>query len=177
MVPETLLTRYVRSTGYDREKVINEILRQWIICKKHGGKAYYYPEEFPLSKERATSDFAPSYVGIGYAGPLFVKSLYCKEHDVMYKAWVVLVTCAKSRGIYSDLVTDCTSKCCVDALKRFVNSRGTPKIVISDNWKYFISTDVQNFATSSGIYWKFNIESVPWYGGFFERLSSVPTRR
>ena len=24
--------------------------------------------------------------------------------------------------------------------------------------------DVQNFAISSGIYWKFNIESAPWYG-------------
>ena len=62
------------------------------------------------------------------------------------------MTCANSRGIYSDLVPDCTSKFCVDVLKRFVNSRGAPKIVISDNGKYFISTDVQNFATSSGIY-------------------------
>ena len=88
----------------------------------------------------------------------------------MLKARVVLVTCANSRGIYLDLVPDCTLKCCVDALKRFVNSRGALKIVISDNGKYFTSTDIQNFATSSGIYWKFNIESAPWYGGFFERL-------
>ena len=88
----------------------------------------------------------------------------------MYKAWVVLVTCANSRSIYLDLVPDCTSKCCVDALKRFVNSRGTPKIVISGNGKYVIRTDVQNFATSSDIHWKFNIESATWYGGFFERL-------
>ena len=60
----------------------------------------------------------------------------------MYKAWVVLVTCANSQGIYLDFVPDYTLKCCVDALKRFVNSRGAPKIVISDNGKYFISTDV-----------------------------------
>ena len=93
-----------------------------------------------------------SYVGIDYAGPLFVKNLCCKEHDVIYEAWVALVTCANSRGISLDLVSDCTSKCCVDDLKRFVNSRGAPKIVISDNGKYFISTDVQSFATSSGIY-------------------------
>ena len=123
-----------------------------------------------MQKERVTSDFAFSYVGIDYAEPLFVKSLYCKEHDVMYKAWVVLVTCANSRSIYLDLVPDCTSKCCIDALKRFVNSRGTPKIVISGNGKYVISTDVQSFATSSDIHWKFNIESATWYGGFFERL-------
>ena len=80
----------------------------------------------------------------------------------------VYVTCVNSWGIYLDLVPDCTSKCCVDALKRFVNSRRAPKIVISDNGKHFISTDVQNFATSSAIYWKFNIESAPWYGSFFE---------
>ena len=88
----------------------------------------------------------------------------------MYKAWVVPVTYANSRGIYLDFVPDYTLKCCVNALKRFVNSRAGPKIVISDNGKYFISTDVQNFATSSGIYWKFNMESGPWYEGFFERL-------
>ena len=80
------------------------------------------------------------------------------------------MTCANSRGIYLDLVPDCTSECCVDVVKIFVNSRRAPKIVISDKGKYFISTDVQNFATSSGIYWKINIESAPWYGGFFERL-------
>ena len=80
------------------------------------------------------------------------------------------MTGANSRAIYLDLIPDCTSKCCVDALKRFVNSRGAPKIVIMYNGKYFISTDVQIFATSSGIFWKFNIESAPWYGGFFEHL-------
>ena len=39
-----------------------------------------------------------------------------------------------------------------------------------DNGKYFTSTDFQNFATSSGIYWKFNTESAPWYGSFFEHF-------
>ena len=50
----------------------------------------------------------------------------------MCKAWVVLVTFANSRGIYLNSVADCTSKCCVDALERFVNSRRAPKIVSSD---------------------------------------------
>ena len=80
------------------------------------------------------------------------------------------MTCANSRGISLDLVPDCTSKCCVDDLKRFVNSGGAPKIVISDNRKYFIRADIQNFATSLVIYWEFNIEGTPWYGGLFERL-------
>ena len=79
----------------------------------------------------------------------------------------VCVTCVNSWGTDLDLVLDCTSKCCVDGLKRF-NSRRAPKIVISDNGKHFISTDVQNFETSSAIYWKFNIESAAWYRSFFE---------
>ena len=73
------------------------------------------------------------------------------------------MACTNNRGIYLDSVPDCASKWCVDPLKRFANSRGAPKIVISDNGKYFTSTDVQNFATSSGIYWKVNIESAQWY--------------
>ena len=111
-----------------------------------------------------------SHVEIDYAGPLFVKDLYCQEYDVMYKAWVALVACADCWGICLDLVQNCTSKCCVDALKRFAHSCGAPKILTSDGWKYFISTEVQNFAASSGIYWKFNIESAPWYEGFINPL-------
>ena len=65
---------------------VNKILIQCRVCKKHERKAYNYPEECPLPKEYVTSDFAFSYVEIDYAGPLFVKNLYCKEHDVMYKA-------------------------------------------------------------------------------------------
>ena len=86
------------------------------------------------------------------------------------KAWIVLITCASSRGIYLDLVPDCSGKSCVDALTRFINSRGAPKLAISDNGTAFISKDVQTFASNRGIRWKFNIPNAPWMGGFFERM-------
>jgi len=88
----------------------------------------------------------------------------------MYKAWIVLITCANSRVIHLDLVPDCTGESCIDALKRFVNKHGAPNVIVSDNGKNFISKDVQEFAVNQGITWKFNIENAPWYGGIYERL-------
>ena len=59
---------------------VNKILRQYIVRKKHEGKAYYYPEEYLLPKERIASDFAFSYVGIDYAGPLFLFKVYIMKN-------------------------------------------------------------------------------------------------
>ena len=66
------------------------------------------------------------------------------EKNVMFKCWLVLFTCANSRIIYLDLVPDFSGETCVSALKRFISSRGAPKLIVSDNGKQFISQDVQD---------------------------------
>ena len=92
------------------------------------GKSYDYPEAPPLPDFRVQKDYAFSYNGIDYAGPLFINNIYVKfEKDVMHKCWLVLFTCANSRCIFFDLVPDCSAEACVLALKRFISSR-----VVSD---------------------------------------------
>ena len=61
-------------------------------------------------------------------------------------------------------------------MQRFINTRGVPKIISSDNGSNFISNDVQTFAVGQGILWKFNIPEAPWYGGFFERMVQLVKR-
>lgn len=75
-----------------------------------------------------------------------------------------------TRAVYLDLASNLSGHECIEVLKRFIARKGAPNTVLSDNGKCFISEDVQNFAASKNIVWKFNIESAPWQGGFFERL-------
>ena len=48
----------------------------------------------------------------------------------MYKCWLVLVTCASSRAVYLDLVSDCSSLQCIASLKRFIARYGAPETII-----------------------------------------------
>ena len=71
---------------------------------------------------------------------------------------------------------DNSASTCIDLLTRFFSTHGAPKTIISDNGKYFRSSEVQNFVANKGIKWKFNIEGAPWMGGFFERLVKMVKR-
>ena len=151
--------------------IVRKFIHECSLCRRFEGKAYEYPKSGPLPEARVSDDNAFSRIGIDYAGPVYVKNVYIIDNEkTMHKAWIVLITCASSRCIYLDLVPDCSGKSCVDALTRFINSRGAPKVTISDNVTSFISREVQNFASSRGITWKFNISNAPWMGGFFERM-------
>ena len=151
--------------------LVRKIIHECTLCRIFEGKAYDYPKVAPLPEARVTQNHAFTNVGIDYAGPVYVKNVYIIDNDItMHKAWICLITCASSRCIYLDLVPDCTGQACVNVLTRFINSRGAPKLTISDNGSAFISNEVQSFASVRGMRWKFNIPKAPWMGGFFERL-------
>ena len=134
---------------------IKKIIHECVLCKHFEGQNYDYPEAPLLPEFRVKKDFAFSYTGIDYVGPLFVKNISFGK-DVMFKCWLVLFTCCNSRCIYLDLVVpDCSAETCVSTLKRFINSRDAPKLFVSDDGSAFISTEVQEFVSSHNIRWLF----------------------
>ena len=149
--------------------VIKNILHQCVTCRRIEGKAYPYPREPQLPKERVAASHSFETAGIDYLGPVYVKDVFAKD-NILHKAWIGLTTCATTRAIYLDLVSDCSSSKCINLLKRLTAVHGTPKVMISDNGTNFISADLQTFMANKGTTWKFNIEKAPWFGGFFERL-------
>ena len=149
--------------------IIKKLIRQCVTCRKAEGKPYPYPKELQLPKERVAANYAFETAGIDYLGPVYVKDVFA-EDNVLHKAWIGLTTCATTRAIYLDLVSDCSSQKCINLLKRLTAVHGTPKVIISDNGTKFIAADLQAFVANKGTTWKFNIEKAPWYGGFFERL-------
>ena len=148
---------------------VRKTLHDCRVCRKFDRKAYRYPPTPSLPEDRVKGEQAYKAAGIDYAGPLHVRNVYGEELTT-FKSWIALMTCAASRAVHLDLASDSSGEECVEVLKRFISRLGAPDIIRSDNGKNFISEEVQNFATSKNIDWKFNLEAAPWQGGFWERL-------
>ena len=140
---------------------IRKLLKDCRLCRRFEGRPSKYPKPPDLPKERLQQSHAFDVIGIDYAGPVYVKDVYCSS-DKMFKAWIGLITCANSRAVYLNLVANCEDVECINLLRRFISRYGAPSLVYSDNGKAFISEDTQNFAASRNISWKFNLEAAPW---------------
>ena len=123
----------------------------------------------PLPKFRVEANFPYTSTGIDYLGPLTVKNIFgpCEE---MYKVHIALYTCASSRAVHLDLVTDLSCIAFVRSLKRFISRYGVSELYISDNATCFSGPELSSFVTQIGAKWKFILEASPWWGGFWERL-------
>ena len=82
----------------------------------------------------------------------------------------MLVTCQSSQTIYLDIVTDYSGDAYINVFQRLFNRRGLPELIISDNGSSFTVSNVQALEANHFVRWKFSLEKVPLYGGFFERL-------
>ena len=88
----------------------------------------------------------------------------------MNKCYIVLYTCAASRGVILEMVRDASSVTFIDSLRRFIARRGCPQVILSDNGPAYTAKETQEFISERNITWKFNVAAAPWTGGFFERL-------
>ena len=46
-------------------------------------------------------------------------------------------------------------------------------MVISGNFKTFLSEELQEYLSREGISWKYILQKAPWWGGFYERLIRI----
>ena len=134
------------------------------------------PDPAPLPQSR-TQDLPPFTVsGVDFAGALYVQ----QGRDEV-KVYICLFTCATTRAIHLEVVTDLSTETFLLAFRRFTSRKGLPQIVISDNastylsaaeelTELFNSVDLANTLSKQGITWKFIPKRAPWYGGFWERL-------
>ena len=90
----------------------------------------------------------------------------------MFKAEIVLYTCAGTRAAQFDLVPDLSSTSLIQSLKHFIPWRGIPKLFISENGTNSCSEEekLRQELLILGIKWQFLVEAAPWWGEFWERL-------
>ena len=77
-----------------------------------------------------------TYTGVDYFGPLNVK----KERSVV-KRWGAIFKCMNSRAIHLELATSLEADCFINVFRRFVNRRGPPKFMYSDNETNFLGAE------------------------------------
>ena len=91
------------------------------------------------------------YVSLDYCGNFFIKTDWRKQSiksKITTKIWVLVIICHATRAIHLEMVYDHTTDQFLLALKRFVNRRSTPKVIMSDCEKEFIkgkSTVISTF--------------------------------
>ena len=140
------------------------------IYRKYRGKPCPYPEFSPLLKLTLNDSRPFAVVGVDLYGSIFVKNMYFDGYGRIYKTWVVLYTCAASRGVVLDVVNDQEVGAIMKRFCRFVSRRGCPDEIVSDHGSNFTAQETQNFVGKFGVDWYLNLTKAPCYGGFLERL-------
>jgi len=153
-------------------KTVKSVIRKCVICIRHQAKTLQ-PEETPDLPDFRIDTYSKAFnaTGIDFAGPLFYRNLCksnCKTDSL--KCYILLLTCATSRAIHLELVSDMSTQSFIRAFRRFVALRGTPSLITHDNAKTFKATDVKTYMLKRGIKQQFILPASPWWGGFYERL-------
>ena len=155
---------------------VRSILRRCVTCAKTMGKPYKTPDPPPLPKTRVGSTRPFAVTGVDFTG-----TLYVKEPVGEHKAYICLFTCASTRAIHLEIVTDLSTESFLLAFRRFASRRSLPSVMLSDNASTYIaaaeelkilfeSDGIKEALGRQGVDWQFIPKRAPWYGGFWKRL-------
>jgi hypothetical protein len=160
--PQT--TRAAVLKSYDTVRAygrIKRILRNCCgPCLRNSGTPFRTVEP-RLPDWRTDPNAAFQIVGMDHLGPLRIGS---------DKRYVLLTTCAVTRGIHLELQESLSALDTSRAMRRVFARRGTPRMVVSDNHPSFLA--LKELVDE----WKTTPPHAPWMGGFYERLVGVVKR-
>ena len=156
---------------------VRRLLRRCVTCRKLMGKPYKAPESPPLPKVRVTEAPPFTITDVDFTGALYVKGSDSGETKVS----ICLFSCAVTRAVHLEVVSDLTVDTFLLAFRRFVSRKSLPRKMISDNTstylsaakelrKIFESDTLKEALESQNISWTFIPKWAPWYGGFWERI-------
>lgn len=104
-----------------------------MLCRLRSAKPSI-PIMGPLPEDRVTPCQRPfTYTGLDYFGPVYVTVGRRQE-----KRWVALFTCLTVRAVHLELAKDLSTYACIICLRNFINIRGVPRRIRSDNGTNFV---------------------------------------
>ena len=141
-------------------KAVKIVLRKCVTCRRYQGRPLLPPETLDLPDYRVNTLYAFQCTGLDYAGYLFIKN----NTETTLKVYILLFTCASSRALHLELTHDMKALAFIRAFERFTTRRGTPDVIINDNFKTFKSSVVKKFMLCLGVRQKFIIPASPLVG-------------
>ena len=159
---------------------IKAVLRQCFFCRIRRSLRQF-PLMANLPQGRGAIEQPPfSHTGVDLFGPIYVK-----QGRKRLKRWVVLFTCLTVRCVHLEVVENTDTDAFINSIRRFVNRRGSPAVMYSDQGsnfkgaaaelKEFVSklrndTKPAYYASTLKIKWQFNPPAAPYMGGVWERI-------
>ncbi|XP_036345658.1 uncharacterized protein LOC118754893, partial [Rhagoletis pomonella] len=89
-----------------------------------------------LPKDRIAASRAFIVTGVDYCGPFYYKPEMRNKSP--QKCYVSVFICFATKAVWMELVKDLSTSAFIDALKRFVATRGVPSCIWSDNATNFV---------------------------------------
>jgi len=173
-------------------KLCNQIKFRCAVCRAVRGKIAEQLQA-PLPVRRLGEKLRPfANTGMDFAGPFDVKVGRGKPRKKLY---VLVLTCMAIRAVHLETTVGTDTTHVVNALSRFVDVRGLPDSITTDNQTSFQKSDKDleewvktiNFeqvqerlttdrSASRGIEWIFNPPLAPHFGGVFEIMVKAMKR-
>ena len=195
-VTKIIIDWYHRRNGHVGPEHVLSLIREryWVVCGRTVirsvlSRCFFciirralrqFPRMADLPAGRAAFGQPPfAHCGCDCIGPVIVK-----QGRKQLKRWVVIFTCLTVRAIHLEVVESYDTSAFINAMRRFVNRRGCPLEMYSDNGTNFRGATselkefvfkldkeaINNWATSLQIVWHFNPPKAPHMGGIWERL-------
>ena len=99
-------------------------------CKK----PYKAPDPPPMIKVRMQKTDPFDVTGVDYTG-----ALYVREKGRECKVYVCLFTCAVTRAVHLEIVTDLTVKELLQSYRRFCSCKSLPRLMISNDASTYLA--------------------------------------
>ena len=158
---------------------VKSVLRKCLTCRRLNATSMKQRMAI-LPEVRIEDGWYPfRFVGLDYFGPFRVK-----RGRLLEKRYGCIFTCLQCRAIHLELAHTMSTDSFILALMRFINRRGTPAELLSDNGGNFIGaerelgdwlkglsqTKITDKMADKRIVWKFNPPGASHRGGIWERL-------
>ena len=141
----------------------------------------------PLPKYRFEAPLrAFAKTGLDFAGPFETKFGRGRAHK---KVYILVLTCMQTRAVHLEVTDSVDLTAVMNALSRFVDIRGMPTDILSDNFSTFISHDKElqewvrnldlNMAidpVEANVKWHFTPPYAPHHGGIYESMVKATKR-
>ncbi|PIC36583.1 hypothetical protein B9Z55_015517 [Caenorhabditis nigoni] len=109
---------------------VKKELKKCFKCRRYNNHSFRLAHPGYIPERRTTECVAFTHTGVDFLGPIITQRNSSAEQE---KAYIALFTCATTRLVHLELVRNLSTDEFLLALSRFMNRRGYPKTITSDN--------------------------------------------